>query len=426
MTTLFFSINMFQIQIPISQVSQDRFQKNLEKMILLDWQITYQDTDMAGSCKRALEKWRTGHSLAWLVAALSKITAPGQEVKDLLDAAQALPNSSPAYVTSSYYLVNLSVKNRQIAAANERIGAVLSLKLPPSAKNDFLNLQMSIASTSREFMDLSARNPIASFVDSGNEAPWEVQQLLSLPDYTHDKTYCFVDDAADILNNNVPVKLLADAAQSPNLPSAPRFDLTQAAWTRAILLTKDDLALSLAPLLKKLRPQIAPLVDAYAKASTPTERRFIATYIILKNPGMKPYVTPGIARDVDLGKIENYGDNWWASTGMAGENHDDSSAKQTDDFPPFLKTGDLDIADKEVKSLQALGDAPNILTANVLAYAKNHPGDSRIPEALHICVKSTKFGTTDDKTSDYSKRAFQLLHKQYGKSSWASQTPYYY
>jgi hypothetical protein len=62
----------------------------------------------------------------------------------------------------------------------------------------------------------------------------------------------------------------------------------------------------------------------------------------------------------------------------------------------------------------------------VLAWAKRTPNDPRVPEALHLAVRSTRYGCTDTKTTQFSKQAFRVLHKQYPQSSWAQQTRYWY
>jgi hypothetical protein len=44
------------------------------------------------------------------------------------------------------------------------------------------------------------------------------------------------------------------------------------------------------------------------------------------------------------------------------------------------------------------------------------PNDPRVPEALHFAVRVTRCGCTDDETSQWSNKAFQLLHRRYAKS----------
>jgi len=58
--------------------------------------------------------------------------------------------------------------------------------------------------------------------------------------------------------------------------------------------------------------------------------------------------------------------------------------------------------------------------------AQRHPADPRSPEALHLAVKSTRFGCTDKETGKWSKAAFDFLHRHYPTSAWAKKTPYWF
>ena len=77
--------------------------------------------------------------------------------------------------------------------------------------------------------------------------------------------------------------------------------------------------------------------------------------------------------------------------------------------------------------MQALGEAPNYMGKIVIAYAKAHPSDPRVPEALALTVKATHFGSSDEsKTTAVSTQAFQILHKSYAGNPWTKKTPYHY
>jgi hypothetical protein len=70
---------------------------------------------------------------------------------------------------------------------------------------------------------------------------------------------------------------------------------------------------------------------------------------------------------------------------------------------------------------------PNYFAEMILSYEKNHPKDTRMPEALSLAVKMTKYSTCkNDETSKYSKKMFKLLHDKYPNSVWAKQTTVYY
>jgi outer membrane protein assembly factor BamD (BamD/ComL family) len=83
--------------------------------------------------------------------------------------------------------------------------------------------------------------------------------------------------------------------------------------------------------------------------------------------------------------------------------------------------------------LAKLPGAPDLIGQRVLEWAKGHPADPDVPEALYLTVRATRYGNAKtvqnpDNTSysPTSKAAFQLLHRNYPKSEWAAKTPYYY
>jgi len=93
--------------------------------------------------------------------------------------------------------------------------------------------------------------------------------------------------------------------------------------------------------------------------------------------------------------------------------------------PEFLTSSRADAA-RETAALQALGTGPNYLAQIVISWANKNPTDKRAPEALHLAVKSTRFGCTDKDTGRWSKAAFDLLHRKYPNTSWAKETKYWF
>ncbi len=94
--------------------------------------------------------------------------------------------------------------------------------------------------------------------------------------------------------------------------------------------------------------------------------------------------------------------------------------------PEFLDPTQQKTAEEEWQRLTNLGVAPNYFTRQVIDWAQKHQDDQRVPEALHLVVKSTRYGCTDEHSSAFSKQAFQLLHRRYPDNSWAKKTPYWY
>jgi len=94
--------------------------------------------------------------------------------------------------------------------------------------------------------------------------------------------------------------------------------------------------------------------------------------------------------------------------------------------PAFLSQADLTEAQKDVAELQKAAVAPNFLNREVLTYAELHPEDERVPQALHLGVRATRYGCTDSETTRWSEKSFRLLHQRYPKSEWAEKTKYHY
>ena len=90
----------------------------------------------------------------------------------------------------------------------------------------------------------------------------------------------------------------------------------------------------------------------------------------------------------------------------------------------FLTAAQKAAGQVEVQKLRAWIRS-EYLVAQVLAWAKRAPGDPRVPEAyIWPCGPHATRRTA--KTTQFSKQAFQLLHKQYPQSPWTKQTKYWY
>jgi len=62
----------------------------------------------------------------------------------------------------------------------------------------------------------------------------------------------------------------------------------------------------------------------------------------------------------------------------------------------------------------------------VLAWARAHPTDPRVPEMLHRIVRAGRYGCTNERSGVISKQAFTLLHRRYSESPWAAKTPLWF
>ena len=130
---------------------------------------------------------------------------------------------------------------------------------------------------------------------------------------------------------------------------------------------------------------------------------------------MTPYVATGIpTRDAPQEGIDNFRANWWCAW---RQEHKAS-------IPSWLPASDRLEATKELTALQAMPAAPTWLARRAVQLVNAAPQDPRNPELLHLAVRATRFGCTDDANSAASKTAFQTLHRRYPQSEWAKKTPY--
>ena len=173
-------------------------------------------------------------------------------------------------------------------------------------------------------------------------------------------------------------------------------------------------------------------LTAYERATTADARRFAAAFLSLKFPGVRPFVSAGIGRTTAVDDIDEYRDNYWCTeppTPQGGppseENPDEQNKKRIVVAPEFLKASQS-LAAPQVAALQALGTAPNYLCRMAIEWTEKNPNDPRSPEALHLAVRSTRFGCTDKDTGRWSKAAFDLLHRRYPNTTWATNTKYWF
>ena len=230
----------------------------------------------------------------------------------------------------------------------------------------------------------------------------------------------FNEDAVTVLNRNTPLNLLIEAAASPSLPANLRQNIAVAAWTRTILLQDSASAAKLSPSLPKEIRDI-----------TGSSIAFPASLAILRNPGIRPYLETGIPRVASYSYFDELRNNWWCKPW--GQSQYSGEAKPTPaPNVSFLPADALSRADSEFQQLQQLPDSVVVIGQRVMDYAKAHPDDSNIPEALALVVRAGHYacqpysGSDKSEYTPVSKAAFELLHRRYPKSPWALKTRYYY
>jgi hypothetical protein len=190
---------------------------------------------------------------------------------------------------------------------------------------------------------------------------------------------------------------------------------------------------------------LRPLTSASGDAALLDE----ATLLLLRSPGLRPFVTAGRTRAIgSVGALDNIRDNWWCA--FAGGETPTATPYETyywqrgkadriegpqavlyrdpSEPPPltFLTNDERRAAGDEWERLRQIDSGPIELGRRVLAWVEAHPGDSRAPEALHLIVRATRYGCTNERTGDVSHQAFRKLHSKYGRTRWAKMTPFWF
>jgi hypothetical protein len=401
---------------------------------LTDWIATFQDSSSSVR-EHALERWQATHSDPWLVASLTALEGKDPKASELIAEARKVPSSSAAFASARFHAIRLLMESDQNAEARKLLDQTLKsdrAQFDDSSLNLLIGRRMLLANSLAEFLTDATRVPAAlSWNDDGREVPSGDEELSDETKSLRGKPL-FDIDAAHALNQQIPLSLLKEAVKSNALPAAPRRDLAQATWLRAALLGDTTNANELVPVLSGLVTEMSELLNNYRSTMPPDEKKFAAIYAWLKFPGLEPVVDAGVGRVTPLQQQDSYRDNWWCSSSFqaatAEENREVVSFTATTTAAPlrFLTPAEIERGAKEWSALSAFGTAPNYLTRQVIQWANSHPADPRVPEALHLAVRTTRFGCTDKDSSRWSKAAFDLLHRKYPTNPWTKKTPYWF
>jgi hypothetical protein len=405
------------------EVKIDAVPQSIRGDDLTDWILTFQDGS-AASASHAIERWQSTQKIQWLVAAISTAASRESKVNSLLEAAGRVDRESSAYPSAVFHSARLLIEANRLDEARSLLDRTLAgdrKNLTSSGVNLLLGQRMSLSRSLEEFLRDAQREP-AGLSDNydGREIPDEPEKETS------PNAKVFFDwDAANVINKLMPVAVLNEATGRKILAGNLQRDVRQAAFMRAALIDDRITANQAASALMPVYPQLKDLLIAYQQANTPDARRFAAAYLALKFPGLRPYVTVGLSRTSAPEEIDNFRDNWWCADPPSTYVQDEGAKTEPVLAPPFLKRSEA-VGKREAAALSALGTGPNYLSQTVIKWGTINPTDARVPEALALAVKSTRYGCTDKETGRWSKAAFDLLHRRYPNTSWAKETKYWF
>ncbi|KAF0249559.1 MAG: hypothetical protein FD167_1040 [bacterium] len=403
---------------------------------LTDWVLNFQ-LNNPNALNYALEKWEKTGATSWLVSVLSKIDSKHAKLSSLLSAADKISTSSVAFPTIAFHKVRLLKESGKSTEALTELDKILATNLPLSGRNQLYSQRMLLARNLDEFLKYAERTV------AGEGYFYDAREIPDQYDVEEEKTgekpkpkILFDVDSTTIMNKYFSLSLMKEAAFNQNLPIHLRKRLVMATWVRAVILENEEIGKAAAQELGKLIPELKESLSDYLKAISPQSRKFAGLFLILRFPSTRPIVEPNVDREDAVDVINSFRDNWWCSfepTDAASsvysrvERDNEGNPKpQKEEIPTFLTKTLLTQAQAEQTKLASLGTAPNYLCDEVVKWAKVNLTDPRVPESLHLAVKSTRYGCVDKKTLQFSKMAFQVLHKNFPNDVWTKKTPYFF
>ncbi|MBA3857882.1 MAG: hypothetical protein C0507_13340 [Cyanobacteria bacterium PR.3.49] len=432
---------------------------------LADWILTVQnnaflDYDNYGSeeekakskaqrdakAAHALAMWRKKNSELWLVAALMT-NGLRSNLQDLYDAATNVASNSPAYATCRFYLADFLLTKTDRHAVKKALMTIWSMKtLPPSTRNLF-SMQMAAACyTPGDYLKYSVLNPPEVLQSTTALVSPKFAQLASADNF-QTETPTFDLNVAQDLSRNAPLSTWMSFAQSQNLPAKFKPAYLRAAWTRAQLLQQSDDAADIADEVGATNPKLSAALAKIKNAPAGPAKQFAIAAAILKNYGMSPYLQGGAERHgLPITEFDYYNNNYWVPFGAKKEddsNSDyysynstvgfcgsDSIKDMINTYSKFGVSSRLSDAEKRAaaaeRALLLKNHPSRFLGQAVLDWQKTHPGDPDVPELLYRIVKLPKWTDVTPVGSEFSKKAYLVLHQKYPANSWTKKAVCYY
>jgi hypothetical protein len=390
---------------------------------LADWIFTFQG-EPADTLAHALERWKATGAIPWEVAAISKVATTDPAAPALMAAAAKVPSSSPAFDMLAYHRARLLVEAAKAQEARAYLDELLAHQdqWPRSALNQLLTLRTTVASDAGEFFRYAQRIPTAIYsTDDSLQTPEDLATQPLLKAFMEHPS--FDTDSTLVINSRLPMTMPQAATTDTNLAAPLRQSVARTVWVRALILRQDAIAVAVARLVADSTPDLRAALEGYLAASNAKSRQNQAIMILLKNPGLSPYVDSGVGRITAVNEINELHNNWWTTAIAPAGTTDDSS--QPVQWPGFVSPAQKAQAQAEWNTV-ASSDGPDLMLAAVLEWAKKQPAEPQIPQALHLAIMSARYCTGSQVTAKLSKQAFDLLHARYGKTEWAVKTKYWF
>jgi hypothetical protein len=391
-----------------------------------------------------LARWRDTRALPWLTAAMMYLEPGDPDAAAAIAASQAVDAASPAYYTLAWNRLRLLIGQGKADDARAELDRTLAAPALPAGVGNLMRYQrLMLARDVGEYARFAVRRGeflmyvydprtgLSAMPLPLTQIKWDsyIAKVVDWRTELFQKDPLYLDsDAVYGMSSFMPLTMMAQVVLAPGLPPNIKRDLALSVWTRAVLLDDAATAKTMAEAVAPFFPQHADDWKAYRNATGAAARKVEAALIMLKLPAARPYPDSGLGYLYKRDVIGPFGPRWWAADDAS--NHDDDSPRLCDCAlpvpliaPPFLTDRDKQIAKTESEGLGKLPGGPAWLGAIVIPWAKAHPGDPRVPEALHNVVRATQYGDMDSATSE---AAYNLLHSRFPRSPWTAKTPHWF
>lgn len=346
---------------------------------MLDWSITLRSlaTDAA---PHALQQWQQSKSLPWLVAALTLAPDNAPPNPALLQAAAKVPTTSPAWQTVTYHRARLQIAAGNPEAAHATIATLQSAldQLPsdqqePSTRNALRGLSMRAAASREDVMAHLSR----TLLESESESFYASSACKEAMGHKGDWHHCLTPgkddldtDAARFLNEQAPLTVWVEAANSSAIPRPLRQSIAMQGWTRATLLGDKPVASELKPLLPE------PMQKQLANPSPLTPWVALARY-----PGLQPRLDAGVQRAYTFDFVESFRLNWCYSPAT----YTTPSA-----LMPSLTASELQQGNGQAQKVNPIRSVD--VGRNILNEVKANPRDPQAAESLYLVLRMIRYG----------------------------------
>jgi tetratricopeptide (TPR) repeat protein len=403
--------------------------KIAETSDLADWLLAYQGWygQRLNGQNYAITKWRETRSPAWLIAALW-YSSDDTAFPELLRAAHEVKPDHPAYDSVAYYGIGAAVRRGRRDEARQWADEALRTKLILSSRNRILYERLKLARNWDEFLRAAPRMPEPNMADyDGHEGtiPGPPQKWASQG--------ALLDiDSRQVLNRFVPLELFRDAAYSPTLARHLQIEFAQAGFARALILGRLPEARAFIGRVVELQPTVASAAREFLSAPDDEASQFAAVLLALRTSGPSGILSSGSSGPSQLQHANYAGSISWGFNDIAWKPEyvgRPSGLELPLDFE-FLTPQQRTQAEQEWKTLADRAScAATYVEGKALDWARRHPEDARVPEALYLTVRATFFGCREDmgpSLGNRSREAYNLLHQRYPNSEWTKKTPYWY